>query len=94
VDGTVILELRAQFHLEQLGADRELIGLMEALALELLGGGIRVEFRAAAGSAPTGAEPEAPSRAPDKDDLLEDGDGSTNPAEMVADMLGGEFVSE
>ncbi len=93
VDGTVALELESQFHLEQLSADRELIGMMEALGRELLGGAVRVTFRAAAPSDGV-LRPEAPSRAPDKDDLLEEGDDIADPADLVADILGGEVVSD
>ncbi len=96
-DGTVALELPAHlpFHLEQLRSDHELIGLMETLASELLGGGIRVEFRSGSESqSGTPVEAETPSRAPDKDDLLEEGDGQTDPEDLVADILGGEVVSD
>jgi DNA polymerase-3 subunit gamma/tau len=92
-DGTVALALQSQFHLEQLSSDKELIALMERLGRELLGGAIRIAFQAASASGGV-ASPEPPSRAPDKDDLLEEGDDIADPTGLVADILGGEVVSD
>ncbi len=93
VGGTIALELDSPFHLAQLGADQELIALMERLGRELLGGTVRITFRAAPASE-AAALPEASPRAPDKDDLLEEGNDIADPAGLVADILGGEVVSD
>ena len=90
-DGVAILTLptHQHFHLEQLNADTELQTALKAIAAEILGGSIRLEFRAGDGEAAS-TEPE---RAPDKDRLSE-GDGPEDPADLIVDMLGGEVVSE
>ena len=80
------------FHLEQLNADRELLAALSDIAAELLGGSIILEFQADdSPGQPTEAEPE---RAPDKDRLIEEGSSRDDPADLIADMLGGEVVSE
>ena len=83
------------FHLEQLNADEQLRGALEAITAEILGTAITLEFRS--GDDPTPAEKavvdETPHRAPEKDDL-EDGKDPEDPADMVADLLGGKFVEE
>ena len=59
---------------------------------EILGGTIALEFQADDGAAgPSETEPE---RAPDKDRLVEEGSARDDPADLIADMLGGEVVSE
>jgi DNA polymerase-3 subunit gamma/tau len=83
------------FHLEQLNADEQLRGALEAITAEILGTAVTLEFRS--GDDPTGGEKtvvdETPHRAPEKDDL-EDGKDPEDPADMVADLLGGKFVEE
>ena len=91
-DGVAVLTLPSHqhFHLEQLNADAELQAALADIAAEQLGGSITLEFRA--GDAETvEAEPE---RAPDKDKLIDDGSGPEDPEDLIADMLGGEVVSE
>jgi DNA polymerase-3 subunit gamma/tau len=91
-DGVAVLTLPAHqhFHLEQLNADRELLTALADIAADQLGGRIAIEFRSGDSES---AEPE-PERAPDKDRLLDDGSGPEDPADLIADMLGGEVVSE
>ncbi len=91
-DGVAVLTLPAHqhFHLEQLNADRELLTAIADIAADQLGGRIAIEFRSG-DSESAEAEPE---RAPDKDRLLDDGSGPEDPADLIADMLGGEVVSE
>ncbi len=91
-DGVAVLTLPSHqhFHLEQLNADAELQAALADIAAEQLGGSITLEFRA--GDAET-VEPE-PERAPDKDKLIDDGSGPEDPEDLIADMLGGEVVSE
>ncbi len=100
VDGTtVVLEVPAHlhFHLEQLQADRELTDHIVDIASGLVGGRIDVRFRSAdpgtsdPAAGTSGAEPV---RAPDSDELLESGDPDKDPEDLIADMLGGEIVSE
>ena len=93
-DGVAVLTLPAHqhFHLEQLNADGELLAALSDIAAELLGGSIDLEFRGDdSPDQPTTAEPE---RAPDKDRLIEEGSARDDPADLIADMLGGEVVSE
>ena len=91
-NGVAILTLPAHqhFHLEQLNADAELQTALADIASEQLGGRIALEFRAGDVET-TEAEPE---RAPDKDKLIDDGKGPEDPADLIADMLGGEVVSD
>jgi DNA polymerase-3 subunit gamma/tau len=92
-DGTVVLEVPAHlpFHLEQLKADHQLVGMVGAVAAELMGGRVEVVFKAGAEQA-AAAEPV---RAPDKDDLVESSDTEAqDPAALVVEGLGGEIVSE
>jgi hypothetical protein len=80
------------FHLEQLNADTELRVALDNIAAEQLGGPIILEFVADDGpTQPATAEPE---RAPDKDRLVDEGTPPDDPADLIADMLGGEVVSE
>lgn len=79
------------FHLEQLKADTELQGLITSIAADSLGGAITLAFESSEAPAPA---PAAVERAPDKDAMLEEGDGETDPAALVVDILGGEIISE
>ena len=94
-EGRVVFEIPAHldFHLEQLKADGELQQRMVAIAEDLLGGRIALEFRASDGEESPGDEQE-PVRAPDKDQLEEADESATDPTELVVDALGGEVVSE
>ncbi len=93
--GVVQLELPAHmpFHLERLREDEELQVKMNAIASDLLGGGVTVEFVGAVDDGTLEAEDDDPGPPPNKDDLLAAGDGE-DPASIVVDMLGGEVVSE
>jgi hypothetical protein len=90
--GVAVLTLPAHqhFHLEQLNADAELQAALAEIAADLLGGPVVLEFRA--DDAPPGDE--EPVRAPDKDHLVDEGAARDDPTELIADMLGGEVVSE
>ncbi len=93
-DGVATLGMPSHqhFHLEQLNADNELRGALDNIASEQLGGTITLEFVTDDGpTQPANAEPE---RAPDKDRLLDEGTPPDDPADLIADMLGGEVVSE
>lgn len=91
-NGAAVLTLpdHQHFHLEQLNADTELQEALADIAADALSGRVTLEFRAADGETD---EPE-PERAPDKDHLEDSGSGTEDPADLVADMLGGEVVSE
>ncbi len=93
--GTVSFELpnHLPFHLEQLRADVSLHQMLQQAASEFLGGSITVEFRGADGAPPPVA-PAEPTRAPDKDDLVEEDEGAIDPTDLVVDILGGEVVQE
>ncbi|MCH8992922.1 MAG: hypothetical protein IIA44_14385, partial [Acidobacteria bacterium] len=80
------------FHLEQLNADTELRVALDNIAAEQLGGTITLEFVEDDG--PTQPATDEPERAPDKDQLIADGTPPDDPADLIADMLGGEVVSE
>ncbi len=93
-DGVATLGMptHQHFHLEQLNADTELRVALDDIAAEQLGGTITLEFVADDGpTQPANAELE---RAPDKDRLIDDGTPPDDPADLIADMLGGEVVSE
>jgi hypothetical protein len=98
--GCVICEVPGHlpFHLEQLRADTELNAVVVSLATEILGGSISLEYRSADGTAPpvTG-EPKVDSetRAPTRDELLEGDEASAeDPEGLIADLLGGEVISD
>jgi len=98
--GRVICEVPGHlpFHLEQLRADTELNAVVVSLAIEILGGSISLEYRSADGTAPTmTAEPkvESETRAPKRDELLEGDEASAeDPEGLIADLLGGEVISD
>ncbi len=91
--GVVTLHLpdHLPFHLEQLQADEELQSSITAIAADRLGGSITLAFGST--SAAPAAAPE-PERVPDKAQMLEEGDGETDPTALVVDILGGEIISE
>lgn len=93
--GTVVFELPSHlpFHLQRLRADQELHDLLRQAAAEFVGGSISVEFRPQDGDEPA-TTPSEPSRAPDKDDLLDEDEGAIDPTELIVDILGGEVIDE
>jgi DNA polymerase-3 subunit gamma/tau len=98
-DATVTFEIPAHlpFHLEQLKADTELHGIVAAVAADVVGGSITVAFRSGEGDADEPALPVDPPRAPDKDELRAADAGEAegeDPEALMADLLGGEIVSE
>ncbi|NND04223.1 MAG: DNA polymerase III subunit gamma/tau [Acidimicrobiia bacterium] len=92
-DGVVTLHLpdHLPFHLEQLQADQELQGSITSIAAGSLGGSITLAFGSST-AAPVAVKD--PDRAPDKTQMLEEGDDETDPTALVVDILGGEIVSE
>jgi DNA polymerase-3 subunit gamma/tau len=99
VEGSVaVLTMPAHqhFHLEQLNADEQLRTALEAIAAEILGASITLQFRSDDNSVVPEEKnfaDESPLRAPEKDDL-EEGKEPEDPADMIADMLGGKIVEE
>jgi DNA polymerase-3 subunit gamma/tau len=93
-DGVVTLEIPAHmpFHLERLQEDHDLRAQMESIAADLLGGAVQLAFASGPDAVP--GVPGEPPRAPDKDELLTEGDDIPDPTDMVVDLLGGEIVSE
>jgi DNA polymerase-3 subunit gamma/tau len=93
--GTVMFELPSHlpFHLQQLRADRDLHDLLRRAAAEFVGGSITVEFRPQSDTGPA-ATPSEPTRAPDKNDLLDEDEGAIDPTELVVDILGGEVIDD
>ncbi len=93
-NGKVVFELPSHlpFHLERLRADAELHDLLGQASAEFIGGSVTVEFRADAAAAPAPA-PE-PTRAPDKETLVEEDDSAIDPTSLVVDMLGGEVLDD
>jgi hypothetical protein len=92
-DGVVVFEIPTHLHflLEQLEADKELHAILSTLAEEMIDTPISLRFVAGDGEQ-TGDEPE---RAPNKDDLdVEGSDAGADPTRLVADLLGGEVVTE
>ncbi|MEA2011130.1 MAG: DNA polymerase III subunit gamma/tau, partial [Actinomycetota bacterium] len=83
------------FHLEQLNADDQLRGALEAIAGEILGSTITLRFVSDDASGPEVQEvpDDAPVLVPEKDDL-EEGKDPEDPADMIADMLGGKIIEE
>lgn len=93
-DGVVTMHLpdHLPFHLEQLQADEELQSAITAIAADSLGGSITLVFGASTSS--SSAPPADPERAPDKAQMLEEGEDETDPTALVVDILGGEIISE
>ncbi len=83
------------FHLEQLNADEQLRGALEAITAEIRGCTVTLQCRSDDDQVPAEMETgdELPLRAPEKDDLAE-GEDPEDPADMVADLLGGKIVEE
>ena len=69
---------------------------LEAIATEILGTSFTLQFRSADDQTVSEEEivvDETPARAPEKDDL-EEGAALEDPADMIADLLGGKIVEE
>jgi hypothetical protein len=84
------------FHLEQLNADDQLLGALEVIAADVLGSPVTLQFRSDDDKVRPGEKMVADEpllRAPEKDDL-EEGADPEDPADMIADMLGGKIVEE
>ncbi|MCP4967581.1 MAG: hypothetical protein GY926_20400, partial [bacterium] len=90
---TVVFELPSHlpFHLERLSADTQLHGLLGQAAAEFVGVTTTAEFRADGAGASPKPTPE-PTRAPDKDTLVEEDDAAIDPTSLVVDMLDGEII--
>ena len=99
--GRLVLEVppHLPFHLAQLGEDDHLNSVVAAAASDALGGRIELVYRAADGDE-TLVDPDLAAsesdddRAPDKDQLIDEGDAEIDPADLVIDMLDGEVVEE
>ena len=99
VEGSVlVLEVphHLPFHLAQLQEDDALASIVGEAARSALGGAVRLEFRAGerGDEPPAEAVDDTPERAPDKDSLVDSGEGAVDAAELVVDMLGGEVVED
>ena len=93
----LVLEVPAHlpFHLAQLSEDDRLNNIVAAAASEALEGTIRLEYRVGAeGSTTAAPKPVEPERAPDKDQLLDEGEAEIDPAGLVIDLLGGGIVDD
>jgi DNA polymerase III subunit gamma/tau len=92
-EGVVVFEIPSHLHflLEQLKADTELHEILSGMAIETLGTPISMRFV----PGDEDAQAPEPDRAPDKDDLAEEGtDAGEDPTRLVTDLLGGEVISE
>jgi DNA polymerase III subunit gamma/tau len=81
------------FHLEQLREDTGLHDVVRSVAVEKLGGAILLDFIPSASDRHGTAPVPEPERAPSPDELLEEGKAD-DPADLLADLLGGEVISE
>lgn len=93
IDGVVVFEVAEykHFHLEQLKADEGIATAISSIGEEQLGRPLSATFRA---SAPAEATVDTDEDIPDKDQLLTDEEGGSDPASLLLDVLGGEIVSE
>lgn len=93
IDGVVVFEVAEykHFHLEQLKADEGIAAAISSIGEEQLGKPISVTFRA---SASTPNKVDADEEIPDKDQLMTDDEGGSDPTSLLLDVLGGEIVSE
>jgi hypothetical protein len=66
---------------------------MSEIAEYLLGAPIGIEWIGGDAVDPLDEAP-VHERAPDKDRMVDEGDGSIDPADNVADLIGGEIVNE
>ena len=92
----LVLEVPANltFHLAQLVEDRPLTAVIAAVAGELLGGQVVVAFRAGDGEGTTGRDASEPGILPEDGSPDEAGGRPSDPATVVAEILGGEVVSK
>jgi len=92
----VVLEVPANltFHLAQLAEDRQLTATVASVASGLLGGAVAVAYRAAPGGAVEGAGGEAATPALEGGLLDESADPPPDATTVVAEMLGGQVVSD
>jgi len=96
-DDLLVLEVPAHlpFHLAQLGEDDRLNAIVVAAASDALDGQIRLQYRAGEADATAAAAPVAePERAPDKDQMVGEGEAGIDPTGLVIDLLGGEVILE
>jgi DNA polymerase III gamma/tau subunit len=93
IDGVVVFEVAEykHFHLEQLKADEGIAAAISSIGEEQLGRPLSATFRA---SAPEEATADTDEDIPEKDQLLTDEEGGSDPASLLLDVLGGEIVSE
>jgi DNA polymerase-3 subunit gamma/tau len=91
----VVLEVPANltFHLAHLQEDRQLAGIIGVIAGDLLGGQVMVVFRAG-GTPEAAAEGAEAASAPEEVFLEEEPGGGADPTAVVAEILGGEVVSD
>ena len=97
VGSTVVFELPSHlpFHLEQLRADRDLHLAVSAIARQVLGGDITLQFDVADDAADQPSpEAQESGAVPKVEDLLEEGADGTDATALVVDILGGEVVGE
>ncbi len=92
---TVVLTVAEHlaFHLEQLEADEELRQVVEREASELLGGAVRVEYRAAPDGQGSLLDDDTET-IPADHELVDAGAGGVDPEALVVDLLGGEVVED
>ncbi len=88
----LVLPEHLSFHLEQLRGDDLVKRIVESKAADLLGGAVRIEFRAGGAQDAEGQAESQP--LPDKNQLLEAPDASTDPDALVEGLLGGQVVEE
>lgn len=91
---TLVIGVRHDFHLEALRTDPAVASIVATRAGDLLGGEVRVDFRAASADGGVGLSEETEPGDLEKDRLLEAPDDVTDPLRLVAEELGGEVVDE
>lgn len=91
--GAVILEVPANlpFHLSQLQEDDALNAIIVTALGDAMGGRVALKYRAGEPLSATSATPE-PGRVPDKDSLVESGEGAIDAVALMTDLLDGEVV--
>ena len=95
VEGSrLIVEVPANlpFHLAQLAEDREFDGILGRITASLLGGSVRVTYRAGDGD-DAGDPLSSGGRVPEKDTLAEDGTAAPDPTAVVTEYFSAEIVS-
>lgn len=91
--GAVVLEVPANlpFHLSQLQEDDALNAIIATALGDALGGRVGLKYRAGEPVSATTAARE-PGRVPDKDSLVESGEGAIDAIALMTDLLDGEVV--